>query len=131
MTRAAAVALLTVLVLSVPVLAQEQPPQPPGGGMPGMPGPGRPGMPGMMPSMGMMMSQTPVMLVVPDRFLYVIYGGTLFQFDANTLELLKQVQLMPPMMMPGMGGMPGAGGGWGGPMGGGGMAPAPPPAPQY
>lgn len=128
MRRLAVLVLLAALVLATPVLAQNQPPPPPGGGpgvtgpMGGMPMPGRPGGPGMMPGMGMMMPPTPVMLVVPDRFLYVIYNGVLFQFDANTLELLKQVPLMPPMMGPG--------GGLGAGFGGRGMAPAQPPPPQ-
>ncbi|NPV46651.1 MAG: hypothetical protein HPY69_06820 [Armatimonadetes bacterium] len=136
MARLAVVTLLAALVVATPVLAQNQPPPPPGGGgfgmegpMPGMPGPGMPGRPGMLPGFGPMTPPTPVMLVVPDRFLYVIYNGVLFQFDANTLELLKQVPLMSPVLAPGMN-PPGVGGGWGVPMGGGGVAPAPPPAPQ-
>jgi hypothetical protein len=75
-------------------------------------------MPGMMPpGMNPMMSQTPVMLLAPDKYLYVIYAGTLFQFDANSLELLKQVPLAPAA------GMWMRGGPGGGMMGGPGMAP--------
>jgi len=46
----------------------------------------------------MMAPQTPVMLAA-NQFLYVVYNGTLYQFNANTLELVNQVSLGAPMRM--------------------------------
>lgn len=75
--------------------------------------PGRPGIPGG--GMGLMMRMMPVpgSLAVTDKYVYVLYGNTLYQFDAEDLTQLNKVTLeveMPPFP-PGMGGGRGGRGG--------------------
>lgn len=52
-------------------------------------------------------------IAVSGESVYVIYMGTLFKFNADTLEEEAQVRLQPEGM-PGMGGRPGAPGAPGG-----------------
>lgn len=89
MSRPLTSMLLTVLMIVVAAslsLAQAGPPA--GGPQPGEGWQGR-------PPTGIQAQATPVMLLAPDKYLYVIYGGVLFQFDANDLKLLNQTRLMP------------------------------------
>jgi hypothetical protein len=44
---------------------------------------------------GVQTTPAPVMLLAPDKYLYVIYGSVLYQFDANDLTLINQTQLRP------------------------------------
>lgn len=85
--------LLTVLMIMMAgslCLAQGGlPAGPPAGGP--QPGEGWQG----RPQAGNQAMTTPVMLLAPDKYLYVIYAGVLFQFDANDLKLLNQTRLMP------------------------------------
>jgi hypothetical protein len=53
--------------------------------------------------MGMMMA--PAVVTATDRYVFVLRGNTLFQFDVNGLRLLAQTQL------PGGGGQGGGGAG--------------------
>lgn len=82
---------------------QAPPAQPP---MPGMPR-GMPMVPPMGPGMmpGMVPSPPPVAMVVDAGKIYIAEGGTLYKFDAETLELEKQTryaQRPPGPMPPGM-----------------------------
>lgn len=83
---------VVVVALLATSLAMAQPPA----GVPGPTGPGAGG-PGGGPGMmgGGMMTQTPVMTVT-DKYVYVIFAGQLSMYNAETLELVKSVQL--PMM---------------------------------
>lgn len=97
--------LLSVVVVALLAgsLALAQPPA----GVPGPTGPGAAGGgPGMMGGgmMGGGMMQMPVMTVT-DKYVYVIYGGQLSMYNAETLELVKSVQL--PMMRGGRDGREG------------------------
>lgn len=114
------------------MLAGGQGPGAPGGMQPGMPGPpGRnPGMGG--PGMGMgPMAMAPPAIAVDGGFVYVVQGGTLYKFSADTLDMVARNDFAP-MMMPMMGpGMMGPGMGPGpqpgmGPMGGPGGQPMAP-----
>jgi len=98
---------LGVLATAISVYAQ-----PPAGGAPGGapgggfggPGGGRGGF------MGMMMGGGPAIAVAGDS-VYVVYMGTLFKFNADTLEEIAQVQLKPEALAnlrPPGGGAPGA-----------------------
>ncbi len=69
------------------------------GQMPGGPG-------GMMgPMMGMMPQPQPVMLI-DQGYLYILTGNVLFKLDAETLEQINAVHLIPPPPPPGMMGPP-------------------------
>ncbi len=86
---------------------QAPPAQPPMPGMPGMPGMrGMPMMPPMAPGMmpGMMPSPPSVAMVVDAGKIYIAEGGTLYKFDAETLELEKKTRYAqnPPGPVPGM-----------------------------
>lgn len=142
--------MLTILLLASAVLvigavvAVAQPAQPgadpfgqppaaagnPQGG-PGGPGGRGGGMMGM-PMMGMMGSPA---IAVAEGFVFVVQGGALYKFDANTLDLVKKVQFEEPPAFGGFGGgggrrggggQGGAGGGPGAPGGAGGPPAAPP-----
>jgi hypothetical protein len=93
--------LMIVVAASLSLAQGGLPPGPPAGGQ--QPGEGWQG----RPQAGNQAQATPVMLLAPDKYLYVIYGGVLFQFDANDLKLLNQTRLMP---MGERGGRPGEGG---------------------
>jgi hypothetical protein len=51
--------------------------------------------------------------VVPDRFVYVVYGGVLYQFEATTLQLLNSARLAQPRARARGAGRAGGGGGQG------------------
>jgi len=53
----------------------------------------------------------PAIFVVPDKFVYVVYAGTLFQFDATTLQLLNSTRLTQPRARARGAGRAGGGGG--------------------
>lgn len=75
-----------------------QPPMQPGGNMAQ---PGRGGFPGM----GMMGTMASPAIAIADGFVFVVQGGTLYKFDANSLEQVGKVTFVePPQMMMPMGG---------------------------
>ncbi len=72
---------------------------------------GRPDFPGGNP---MPMPALPVSMFADERYLFILRGDTLMQFDKKTLTLLKSVELprpsvaAPPMLFPAAGGQGGA-----------------------
>ncbi len=85
--RLAVIACTAIAVLAVAVAAYAQRGEqggPPGG--PGMMGPMGPGMGG--PGGGSM--------AVSDGAVFILMGGTLFKYDADTLELMGRVELPRP-----------------------------------
>ena len=106
------------MALVTNVRAQEGPAPRPGGGaqpFPGAPGgpgqfpsgpgqfpggPGSQGGPGAPGSPGMMNPPRPITgpssVTANDRYVYVVQGNMLYQFDAGTLELRVQKQLPAP-----------------------------------
>lgn len=94
------VVMCVILVSAVASIAAAQPPQPPAQGDQGQGGDqARQGMRGMM-----MMPQAPA-IAVADGYVFVVSGGTLFQFAIDGLKLVGQVQLpMPAGRMGGQGG---------------------------
>jgi len=78
--------------------------------------PGRPGVPGGGMGLMMRMMQVPGALAVTDKYVYVLHGNTLYQFDAEDLTQLNKVDLPVemPLFPPGLGGGPGGRGGQGG-----------------
>jgi len=124
---AVAVLAAGALVAGAVAIAQPQPPAQPGqpGAVAGQPGPG----PMFMGRMG---GGGGPAIAIADGFVFVAEGGTLYKFDINTLELVKQVTYIErPQMMMGGGGFGGGGfgGGGRGGRGGGGGGVAPPPNP--
>lgn len=96
---AAIVALLLVLAVS----ACAQPPEPPGPAAGPDQGQQRRGFRGeagqdamaRLEAFRMMQAQQPApAMVVADGFVYVVFGGTLFQFQVDGLKLVAQAQLM-------------------------------------
>lgn len=96
--------------------AQQEFPPPPAQGQPGAfpgqggPGQGRPngqGFPGMG-GMGMMggFGGGAATVTATDRYVYVLRGNTLYQFDVNGLKLIAQAQIPVerPRVQPGQGG---------------------------
>jgi hypothetical protein len=97
---------LAVVATALGVYAQ---PGPPAGGAPGGAGGGR----NFGQMMGMMRMAGGTAIAVSDGAVYVVYMGTLFRFNADTLEEEAQVQLRPQWMQGmgqpgGLGGAPGA-----------------------
>lgn len=96
---AIAIAVAGITFFAVKGAVAQPPPPGPGVGAPlppgQVPGPVRPPMVGQMP---MMMGMTA--LAANDRYVYVLRGGLLLQFDAGTLELVKKVDLRE--LLPGM-----------------------------
>lgn len=109
MRRMLTVVALVVVVscLAGAVFAQGGAPAAPGA--PGAaPGATRGGMPGMMnPGMMNPMMMTPPVISVTEKYVYVIYAGTLFQFDANTLQVVNKASLMSDRMRGERGGQAG------------------------
>lgn len=95
--RAALAGLVLALLMTGTVLltrsVAQAPPDQMGPGGPA--GPGGPGMmgppPGMMGMMGMGGGGT--VLAATDKFVYVVRGDTLYQFDADRLALVKQATI--------------------------------------
>lgn len=81
--------------------------QPPAGGAPGG-GPGGPGG-GRGDFMGMMRMAGGGAIAVHGESVYVLFMGTLFKLNADTLEIEAQVQLRPQGLPGPMGAGPGAG----------------------
>lgn len=97
------VAVAGLILTSLAVYAQDQPGFQGGGQRPqGRGGADRGAMMGMMARMG-----GGTAIAVTGESVYVVYMGTLFKFNADTLEEEAQVRLQP-QGMPGMGGAPGA-----------------------
>ncbi|MFQ6131319.1 MAG: hypothetical protein ACE5R4_04730 [Armatimonadota bacterium] len=95
--------LLAALVVGVlPVgTALAQPPPPaapiPGGGPPGPGGPGPGGFgPGMMPMGPRMMGAPTPAIAVANNSVYVVLGGTIYKFDAETLQLQAKNEFIKP-----------------------------------
>jgi hypothetical protein len=100
MSLVAGIVGLAVVATALGVYAQ---PGPPAAGGPGGPAGGR----NFGQMMGMMRMASGTAIAVNDGAVYVVYMGTLFRFNADTLEEEAQVQLRP-QGMPGMGmGQPG------------------------
>ncbi len=114
--RLGTTALLFVLVIGVATVvlvpltqheaaAQLAPAQPPG--VVGGPGrlPGEPGAPGMVmpPRFQPPAPPTPAIAVWKD-FVFVVQDGTIYKFDANTLDLIAQTTFIerpePPVLQP-------------------------------
>jgi hypothetical protein len=104
MLRPAPVVVLAVsLLLVLAVAACAQPPEPPGpvaeqGQAQGQQAGGR-GARGQdavarMEAYRMMQQPPAATMVVADGFVYVVFGGTLFQFQVDGLKLVAQTQLM-------------------------------------
>ena len=71
-----------------------------------------------MANFGGMMAMQPPALVVADKYVYVVFAGTLFQYSVEGLQLVASAPLMPR----GQGGQGGGRGGRGGRGGGAGGA---------
>jgi len=53
------------------------------------------GGPGMQPGWGMRQPDTTVAVATTDKYLFVVKGNTVYQFDVNTLKLLHKALLEP------------------------------------
>jgi len=62
------------------------------------PMPGGPG--GMMGPMVRMMPQPQPVMLIDQGYLYILIGNVLFKLDAETLEQINAVHLIPPLPPP-------------------------------